>query len=346
MFFNHKQLHAFFNSKSPEDRRFYRSHYAHYLYGPGQSIYQLTHAAQRAEFTEDESKKILKGCLEDILSRGKGHYYIGQRGLQKWFRPWNIVPEIRDFRPTQNGDFGIGIEVEHDFQSAQDAEVVARKIQNWRNITMDCEGGPYGIEVTFPPTLYSKFNANSQAMRYMKLLAGPMAQHCRRHSPSDMVGTHVNVSVPRGVTIDHGRRSQVNNHISRSYMSEDQHIGRPLCERYFNRMPYGSINSAVHGMEMKLFNSVESPQILRKYVEVGIELARLIVYSTEEVNRRSCVEAMERGYARACRLNKEVYVPLTQREYGTFNPKTGHFVQKAVSVSRQEALYGLAALSC
>lgn len=343
MFFNHKQLQAYLNSRLAEDRRYYRSQYARYLYGPGQSSYQLSIDRQRGEFTEAEAKKLLKGCLEDILSRSKGNYYISQRGLGKWFRPWNVIPEIRDFRPTQAGDFGIGIEVEHDFRSAEDAEVVARKVKNWRNITMDCEGGEYGIEVTFPPTLYSKFNANSQAMRYMKLLAGPMAQHCRRHNPRDMVGTHVNVSVPRNVTIDHDRRNQVNHRIERRSLYEHDHIGSSLCERYFNRVPYGSIYDTVHGMEMKLFNSVESSQILRKYVEVGVELARLIVYSTEEVNRRSCIEAMERGYARACRLNKEIYVPLTLSEYGTFNRKSGHFVAQALSTSDRATLHRLAA---
>lgn len=254
--------------------------------------------------TLKETSAELKVHYEHILKRTEGHDRIRGRGYGKWTRPWEAIPEIRNFRPAiGSGDFGIGIEVEHDFRNRLAAEAVARTIQHWRNVTLDCEGGPNGIEVTFPPMLYSKFSNKAPAMRYMALLAGPLNPYCRAHSANEMVGTHVNLSVPNNIRIDSRRMAQINLAIQYEMLPGEK-------ERYFNRTPYGYLFGQTHGVEMKLFNSVESPETLRKYVEVAVAIMKLLV-SQDPITRESAIAACEAGYAKAAKANKQVYVPYT-----------------------------------
>lgn len=232
---------------------------------------------------------------------------IGSAYLGKWLRPWSVVPELRNFQVPE-GDYGVGIEVEYGFQTQAHAAFIANVIKNWRYIAMDSEGGPNGIEVTFAPTLYSKFNSASQACRYLKLLSENAAR-LYPHSRSQTVGTHVNLSYAgyNGNDPDlYDRLRTINAYVDtrngwmldgrRAYgegaISFDQQV------KYFGREPYEGMNTRPTHVEFKLFNSVTDWKALRKYVNISVALLELIRSNTE-INRETVVDALERGYNKA-----------------------------------------------
>lgn len=232
---------------------------------------------------------------------------IEDRSLGKWLRPWNVVPELRNFT-VPAGDYSVGIEVEYGFRTQQDAAFIANVIKNWRYITMDSEGGQNGIEVTFAPMLYSKFGPTSQACRYLKLLDNNR-ESVRAHSPASLVGTHVNLSFAgysHTNNTQYARMRKINayvdtrrHYIHNGYREQGESgLVRAEQDKYFGRVPYEGMNAQPTHMEFKLFNSVTDWRVLRKYVNISVSLLELI-RSNVEINRAVVIDALERGYNKA-----------------------------------------------
>lgn len=209
-----------------------------------------------------------------------GHY------LAKWHRPWTVVPALANFTPPEN-DFGIGVEVEMGFRTRALAGNIIQKIANWKHIAIDAEGGEHGVETTFPPILYSKLNKRSQVVRYLDLLEenrSTVADH-----GGYQVGTHVNVSWGSR-RVPSGRLDLLNSYL-RGLPSDQKH-------RYFNRIPYGYGYNRQSGkfIEWKLFNSVPHSRLIFRYVDIAVELTKLVHGPYEDINERSVLAALERGY--------------------------------------------------
>lgn len=246
------------------------------------------------------SKKKVTGTFRQIkkaLLDRQGQVIVGRfangamayLSLGKIPRPWNIVPALRDFSPPE-GDFGIGIEVEYGFVSAAAAKEVMFHVRNWKHVALDREGGPHGVETTFPPILYSKLNKRDKPFRYLNYLSSnPQLLH--NHCPGAFVGTHINISAH--IAINDDRRHAANDLIV--HLTEEQNT------KYFGRRPYGYINSRSENpegngyVEMKLFNSTTCPVTLRRYIDIGVSLVKLIISDTPITNE-SVVAALEAGY--------------------------------------------------
>ena len=234
--------------------------------------------------------EIKKGVLDRsgnlALGRGRDGYseyvYLG-----KIYRPWSIIPALRDFSPPE-GDFGVGVEIEYGFTSNETAKTAMYHVRNWKHVALDREGGTYGVEATFPPILYSKLSKRDKPFRYLDYLAAN-PNMLSRHSGA--VGTHINISA--SCRIDNNRRESVNRVLS--YLSEARK------RKYFNRMPYGYINPRSENtngngyVEMKLFNSTTCSITLRRYINIAVSLVQLITSETP-ITETSVIEALEAGY--------------------------------------------------
>lgn len=254
----------------------------------------VIHDAGESKFTKRAVARIHKRAIKAVMDRdcdgyceenGKEYY----SNVWKWYRPWEVVPSLRNWQAPA-GDFGVGIEIELGFDEWDTANSIMKAVRHWKYITMDFEGcGDYPIEATFPPVCYSKFGPKSQACRYLKLVDGKAIEH----DEEEMVGTHINVSVGGREHRDRsGRREAVNSIIE--YYNDD--FGAVRQERYFGREPYGGIRSAGTHYECKMFNSVTDWKVLRRYVDISIELVKLIE-SEEVIDASSVIAACERGYS-------------------------------------------------
>lgn len=246
--------------------------------------------------TLKEARNIMREVKQRMVARDVS-YFDGRAGLTKWFRPWDVVPELKEFTPPE-GDYGIGIEVELGFTSRANVQHIANIIKDWKYIALDEEGGSFPLEVTFPPLLYSKLSSKSQPMRYLKLLKENEAR-IYRHSPGNLVGTHVNVS-KGGVSF-----TRYANRVGAMH-SALSGLDTTLEVRYFGRRPYGYIYIQGGGkhLEFKLFNSTIDTAVLRRYIDISVALTDLIA-GTEEITHTSLVAALERGYNKRNRKTKE-----------------------------------------
>ena len=207
--------------------------------------------------------------------------------LGKWFRPWEIVPSLANFR-APDGEYAVGVEVEMGFTSREASRNIAQTIQHWKHIALDYEGGTYPIEATFPPVLYSKYGPKSQASRYLKLLAAPNSG-VAQHSAGALIGTHVNVS-KGGARIDRNRLYDLSAGIALLTASEKA--------KYFGRgSPYGYAYNQGDYVEFKMFNSTTDWKKLRRYVDVAVALATLL-YGDGTINPSSVAAACEAGYSK------------------------------------------------
>lgn len=233
-------------------------------------------------------KKIKKGILdrEEEVTFGTG-YSSFRLYLGKIYRPWNIVPALREFRAPE-GDFGVGVEIEYGFVNNEAAKTVMYHVRNWKHVALDREGGYFGVETTFPPVLYSKISMRDKPFRYLQYLAANprlLARHC------GSVGTHINVSAHN--RIDGDRVRDVNGHLECLSITDNK--------KYFNRNPYGYINNrsesqtSVGYVEMKLFNSTTCAVTLRRYINIAVSLVKLLT-SDAEITEDSVLLALEEGY--------------------------------------------------
>lgn len=207
--------------------------------------------------------------------------------LYKWYRPWDVVPKLRDFIPPE-GDYGVGIEVEMGFVSRQAAQTIAKAVSKWKYVALDIEGGEHPIEATFPPVLYSKLSSKSQVFRYLKLLRDNI-NLVHPHGPNNFVGTHVNVS-----------KGGVPNVYIFSYRADDVSsiifsLPTELKHKYFGRNPYGGANAMGTYFEFKLFDSTVDSKVLRRNINVAVALTDLICADTP-ISVETVVDALETGY--------------------------------------------------
>lgn len=242
--------------------------------------------------TEDAKAKLarVKAALIAREEQVEGVGYIG-----KWLRPWHVVPRLREFAPPVN-DFGIGLEIEYGFVSLDAARQVAERVNKWKHITLDKEGGLIPIEVSFAPRLYSTFTWKSLPCRYTRYLArNPdfLAPH-----PTKNVGTHVNVSMG-GVVFSANRLDLANMHLA--------HLGRDLWIKYFGREPYNYGQWQQHAgiIEWKLFISQTDYKRLMQYVDEAVELTRL-VGGAENITEASVIRALEEGFNKRTRRPQQL----------------------------------------
>ena len=215
--------------------------------------------------------------------------------VTKWLRPWDVVPKLKNFWPEAD-DFGVGVEIEYGFSSEEDAQWIANKVQHWKYITLDYEGGDFPIEATFPPVAYSKLSSRSQAMRYCKLLTQESSR-VEEHYPCDNVGTHINVS--KGSS-DMPMRSVA--YRLESLRVTLYNLGSAELYKYFGRNPYGcgyarETSGGRYFIEWKLFNSTTSADTLKRYINIAVALTDL-VYSSRDLTRENVRIALEYGYNR------------------------------------------------
>lgn len=265
----------------------------------------------KSEFGGAGLKKVaayVKACKQGIVARadaiefesGKendGHRWyprIVDVDLWKWYRPWDVVPKLRDFQAPE-GDYGIGVEVEMGFISKAASSTIANLVKNWRWIAVDIEGGSHPIEATFPPMLYSKMSSKSQVFRYLKLLRNNQGL-VQNHSPTSHVGTHINIS-KGGVRFHYLRVRRISEILE--YLSdveeEDEEEKFALCRKYFGRTPYGGVYDQGGYLEYKLFNSTTDGKALKRYINIAIALTDLID-SDQEITEESVFAACELGY--------------------------------------------------
>lgn len=206
-------------------------------------------------------------------------------GLYKFTRPWDVVDKLRRFTVPE-GDFSVGVEVEYGFANREAASCVITFVRNWRHVTCDREGGTYGVETTFPPTLYSKLNRKSQVFRYVKFLQEH--QHLLTNHWGQ-VGTHINVGY--GGVCDSSGLNAVNNRLMA--LSEE------LKAKYFGRRPYGyGYRRGTPGnnwVEWKLFNSTPDPEAVERYINIAVSLTKL-VRDSGPITDESVAAALEAGY--------------------------------------------------
>ena len=244
-------------------------------------------SAKKVNATLRKIKKAVLARTEHIAVGKNSSGFPQTLHLGKIMRPWSIVPKLRYFRPPE-GDFGVGVEIEYGFTSAQNARNVMYHIRNWKHVALDREGGTYGVEATFPPILYSKLSKRDKPFRYLDYLA---ANSALLSSHYGQVGTHVNVSAHTSINYD--RRERMNSCL----MALTQEQKR----KYFNRNPYGYINDrsesaqSVGYVEMKLFNSTTCSITLRRYINIAVSLVKLLTSNTA-INRDTVIVALEEGY--------------------------------------------------
>lgn len=257
----------------------------------------------KEEFGGNGLKKVaayVRACKHGIVARadaiefesgkendGHGWYpRIVDVDLWKWYRPWDVVPKLRDFQAPE-GDYGIGVEVEMGFRSERAAQTIANKIKGWKHIAVDIEGGTWPIEATFPPVLYSKLSNKSQVFRYLKLLRDNQSL-VEEHNDRSCVGTHINVSKGGVTNYSTIRLAQLREQVyALSY--EDQ-------KRYFGRRPYAVANcNSGKYLEFKLFNSTTDGKALKRYINIAVALTDLID-SDQEITEESVFAACELGY--------------------------------------------------
>ena len=265
--------------------------FMHYVNQP--SLYDLR-ASLRASFrtvlpaaqagqtllSKEEARTIMREAHSALAARDTrlSHY-----GLYKWFRPWDVVPALRDIEAPE-GDFTVGVEIEMGFRTVEDASFVAQKVIRWKNVTLDLEGGAIPIEATFPPILYSKFDDKCQAVRYVNILS---ENEGRLHHRGVQVGTHVNVGARGGVSFP--RIDRINDQI--------RALPNTLLQRYFGRRPYGYgyVQGGNRWVEWKLFDSTNDVQRFKSYVHIAVALTALSK-SEEAITRTSVHNALEQGY--------------------------------------------------
>lgn len=226
-------------------------------------------------------KRAMKAVSNRNVYCNETRMYVG-----KWHRPWHVVPQLRQWRAPA-GDYGIGIEVEMGFRTREDAAFIANAVKHWRNITLDFEGGRIPIEATFPPTRYSRFGKNSQASRYLQILEENRSRVVN-HNRDGNVGIHINVSKGGSSPIPVARTRELSRCLS--YLPTSSQI------KYFGRIPYGFAYDHVDYIEYKLFNSTTDWKVLRRYVDIAVELSKLIFDTSRRINEESVIAACEAGY--------------------------------------------------
>ena len=292
MFFSARQYYQHLNSDAGRDAKSQASRFLGTYIAPtfNGRTGMYTHATQ-PKITFKETSKLIGRIKQAIVDRQNSiDSRYGSLYLNKWLRPWHVVPKLKTFTPPE-GDFGIGVEIEMGFRSLTAARTVAAHIKNWHNVALDYEACEHPIEATFPPFLYSKMGPSTQCVRYLKFLeANSSLVH--RHAEYTQIGTHVNVSYGYGRQVSnspntYGRMGEVNRILA--------DLSGTAKGKYFGRNPYGYGYSRNTYIEWKLFNSQTDSRRLRQYIDIAVELTRL-VHSDTRITGTTVLAALETGY--------------------------------------------------
>lgn len=284
MYFSAQQFQAYINSSNHESNRYNLRYY--YLESGPQNYDPLS---------LDEARRILREVKTRIANRDT---ICGN--LTKFFRPWNVVPELKNFKAPV-GDYAIGVEVEKGFVNREAVVKIANVIKDWKYICLDEEGGRYPLEVTFPPVLLSKFGRKSQVSRYLKLLSdnAELIDGTNEDDDGDeiKIGCHINVSKGGVSNYSYDFCNSVYNLIKYDMSVQDQ-------LKYFNRTPYTTILlNQGHYLEFKMFDTTQDYKTLKRYINIAVALTDLICtpYSQwRALNKTQQLEklhtALELGY--------------------------------------------------
>lgn len=249
---------------------------------------------KEVDVTLSRVKKYVAACKKAIVSREK---YCNVKGtcsgieynfveLHKWIRPWHVLPNLKNFS-APSGDYGIGVELEAGFVSKEAAQVMASKVQHWRNITLDWEYGINNpIEATFPPFLYSKMSSKCQPFRYAKLLAAE-GSGVHHHNSGSEIGCHINVS-KGGKELNYRRVQQMASILEVDLRHSEKY-------KYFGRLPYGYCYYEENYVEFKLFNSTTDVRALRRYIHMAVALAD-IIYGEQHITAELVRTALSTAY--------------------------------------------------
>lgn len=257
----------------------------------------------KSRFAGVPSLNEVKVALKDIKRRITERDRVSSNVLFKFYRPWHVVPALKNFQAPV-GDYAIGVEVEKGFVSLEAVRKIANVIKNWRYITLDNEGGEYPLEVTFPPILLSKFGRKSQVSRYLDLLSKNsellssegLDEETGEYGESIKIGCHINVSKGGFTCYDR-------NVVRDMYDIIQDGLTYSENEKYFNRQPYCTImNNQGHYLEFKMFNTTNSYEDLKRYINISVALTDLICdaadwfeYGRAE-RKEKVVQALELGY--------------------------------------------------
>lgn len=254
---------------------------------------QLTRAAGEAAgelpFTKSTAKKGLDTIFQAIKER---RCEVNDVYITKFVRPWTVIPKYANFAVPEN-DFGVGIEIEMGFHSVSAARKVAAHVSRWKHIALDYEGPAEPIEVTFPPVLYSALN-KCRAFDYLDFLK-KREELVYKHDPGSSTGTHINVSF---LGIEDKLRGWIKVDRINSVLYD---LPEKDKDKYFGRMPYGYGYDCCSYVEWKLFNSQLSSERLLQYVDIAVELTRLLQddniagYSNNSMKEK-VMFALEEGY--------------------------------------------------
>lgn len=283
----------------------------HYKYHNSYSFYNSRQPVpDTPPFTEEQAAYALEKIEEAI--RNRDYEGWSRVGLSKWTRPWDVVPELRQFSVPE-GDFGVGIEVEMGFKSTEDAAYFCNWMKDWKYVTFDYEGGDYPIEATFPPMLYSEMNNRSLPFRYLRKLTKEK-DRVFEHRENDCVGTHINVS-KGGITNYNpdGRLGDLNRALKELTGNKD------LSTKYFGRRPYGLAFNQGRYIEFKLFNSQLSDKRLRQYIDMAVSLVELVVGKLDTtIDAKAVHIALEEGFCKSLKVKPVVEEVTTERKMDTF----------------------------
>ncbi len=248
-----------------------------------------------APVTLDEAGIYLTHIKQVIVNRDWNNPINNYESLGKWHRPWDVVPELRDFQAPA-GDWGVGIEVEMGFTTEAAAQSVARYIEDadWQYVTLDREGGRHPIEATFPPVYLSTIH-DSDVVKYLDYLA-TVPQLIVSHNSEAMVGTHVNVSPGAGMTLYTERVDELCDILENGYLGRDNEV------KYFGRRPYGFAygqgwsGNGYKWVEYKLFNSQTDSRRLRQYINEAVAMTKLCCDPDRPMNSMELHLALEEAY--------------------------------------------------
>jgi hypothetical protein len=186
----------------------------------------------------------------------------------KDWRPWNTLDEYK-FN-LKGGEYTVGVEIEMGMADGAERLRLVKAINKWKHITVDGEGGIYGIEVTFPPILLSKLNNKHKMFKYLDILK---EYNIVKHDQWAHVGTHVNVGA-NGIT------ANALNALNATLRTLDNNTKL----KYFGREdPYGYGYYNRKYIEYKLFNSTTDKRKLKQYIKVAVAFTKCIVDKTTDM---------------------------------------------------------------
>lgn len=231
---------------------------------PWQAIGRTRENALTCSVTQLQAQSLLDSLEESII--------LGYFPVWKALRPWRIVDLTAGLGPDKAW---IGWEVETSWDTSQDrGNVIKSFFDSYKHVAVDEEGqgsGGYGLEMTWSPA-----NDGRQEGQHPLLFVAEIAKtnNALEHNPSDMVGTHINISTPSLRKLSNDGLHEVANALN---LALHEIVSTPVCEEIFGRYElYGGFFARNSYLEGKLFNTTYDDQQARHYIYVGDGLAKVV----------------------------------------------------------------------